>query len=743
MSGYDHLLPNISSMHHLMHDVFGPPDNFGTSGASARAADRERSAADQERSYLAGLAEADIALDAEPDLESTLERLAAIQLRASGAVAGHAAGLEVVGKPAPVLNAQEEVDLAISRLSKIKARAAVAVETAARVNTEQAAELDTASLKAHLVELRRLKREVEEEYAPPASDLIESIEKLERLSSRAHSASFEGKGLEIRGVAIPSNQRSFHYDADATEGLEVRGVPIPSYRRSVGYHGNATETGAPSSWEEEYDDNDAYERGLYPGRKFNVASEEDSGGEELLLQTLNSQGSLLNAVGAKIAGMQSAVTMGTVGRNPRASSSDGSDEAAASPFLMPVHLPYDARLTAAGKDYVHAQVNDLVNTDLANLPFLLRLLHGVEKMCGPMASRQRTALLQLVLQVVEAGDASEGPQWAEAQPAMSAFEEEQADDICDDRYEDDLFAEDAEEDDEEDGEEAEDGQRGARGWFDTFAEEDVTPDDAGGYPGQRDDDRVLDAQEVTERVHAMALGASLSEISALCSQLGLPGSGTREQLLSRLVSHLQTEMEIAELDVYYEEEESREDESAGPLLPPWPTTRQSGQASAPFAEDPDSPSHQAPADPAPSGEAARPGTSAGGKRPRAFSSLSSLAGSNLKVHVSGPDFGASFRSDDSDRPKTARGQPGVDPFHYVSPTKVRPTSAPHVRSAADRAVMMPMPIQRLTISAATPPACSPLGSPFDPAIASADEAFAVEDEEDEDDLADMAARTST
>jgi len=45
---------------------------------------------------------------------------------------------------------------------------------------------------------------------------------------------------------------------------------------------------------------------------------------------------------------------------------------------------------------------------------------------------------------------------------------------------------------------------------------------------------------------------------------------------------------------------------------------------------------------------------------------------------------------------------------------------------------MPMPIQRLTISAVTPPTCSPLGSPFDPAIASADEAFAIEDEDDEE-----------
>src|SRR6056297_3506547 len=78
MSGYDHLLPDVSSMHHLMHEAFGPPDSVGAIGASVGAADRERS-------HLADLAEADMAHDAESELESTLVLMAAIQLRASGA----------------------------------------------------------------------------------------------------------------------------------------------------------------------------------------------------------------------------------------------------------------------------------------------------------------------------------------------------------------------------------------------------------------------------------------------------------------------------------------------------------------------------------------------------------------------------------------------------------------------------------------------------------------------------------
>jgi hypothetical protein len=314
-------------------------------------------------------------------------------------------------------------------------------------------------------------------------------------------------------------------------------------------------------------------------------------------------------------------------------------------------------------------------------------------------------------------------------------EEEQADDICDDRYEEDPFARDAE----EEGAEAEDERRDKLSSPDD-TEEDLTQGDSCGYAGQSEDDQALGAQGFTERVYT------------LCSKLGLPSSGTREQICSRLVSYLQTEYlqpemgEMAEPNVYSGEEEGCENELTNPLLPLPPSTRQPGQTSAQSAEAPDCPSHRPPAipeavDATPSGEAARLGTTAGGKRPRAFGSLAS---SNLKVDVSGPDLGASFRSDDSDRPKTARGQPGVDPFHYVSPSKVRPTSAPRVRSAAGRAAMMPKPIQRLTISTATPPACSPLGSPFDPAIASADEAFAIEDDDDEeDDQIDMIAQTST
>jgi hypothetical protein len=731
-------------MDHLMRDAFGPPDDFGSAEASAQiAADRERSDS----------AITDIARDAELDLERTLNRLAAIQLRASSAVAGNAAGLEVVGKRAPVLNAEEELDLAVSRLSQIRARAAVAVDTAARVSTKQAAEFDTASLKAHLEELRRLKREVEEESA---SELIQGIQKLERLSSRAHSASLKGKGLEVRGVAIPAYQRSFDYDADATESLEVRGVAISACQRSVGHEGNAADIDASASWEEEYDDHHAYEGALPLGGNLGGAFADDSEGEELLLQTVSSQGALLNAIAAKVVGMESAVSMGTVARSPLPTSSQASGGAAGISSLEPMtHRCIDPGIASAALAMIHAEINELIEEDEAGLPFLLRLIHDVCAMRGPMAPRQRTALLQLVRQVAEAGDEAESPLLADGPFAASLLEEEeQADDICDDRYEDDRYEDDlcAEE---EEGEETEDGRDGARVSFDTFTslddiDEDSTPAEAGGYDKEDEEDRALDAQEVTERVHAMARGASLSEISTLCSQLGLPSSGTRQQLLSRLVSHLQTERETAELDVYYEEEDGGEEESTGTPLPAWPSTRQPSQPSAPAAQAHASSPQRPAATPkaiasTQSAEAVLPASTMAGKRPRAFGGL---AGSSLQVHVSGSDLGASFRSDDSDRPKTARGQPGVDPFHYVSPAKTRPTSAPRVRSAASRAAPMPMLIQRLTISAATPPACSPLGSPFGPAIASADEAFAVEDEDDDDndeddDQLDLAAAPST
>jgi len=389
---------------------------------------------------------------------------------------------------------------------------------------------------------------------------------------------------------------------------------------------------------------------------------------------------------------------------------------------------HDPRLASAAEELVHGQIHDLIEEDEANLPFLLRLLYGVGAMRGPMATRQRTTLLQLVRQICEAGGESHGPLLEGDSTAFPILEEEeQQDDICDDRYEDDeIYLQDV-----HDGS-TETGAQPFRSMFDTFdslddIDEDIKDDADGDAMTQVDD--ALDREEVVRRVLALASASSTSELTALCSQFGLSSSGMREQLVSRLISHLTRDREMAELEVFYEGEEGEDQTDA--KNPSWSCTRLFSNQIA--SEESSAPRGAAVSELVHEGNANRrnlelrtPGTGdelPAGNEPQKFRAL---AASGLQVQV-GTDLSASLRSDDSDRPKTARGRPGADPFYYVSPTRMRPTSGRDISAPP-----VPMPIQRLTISAAMPPACSPLGSPFDPAIASADEAFAIEDDEDEE-----------
>jgi len=724
MSGYDHMLPDISSMDELMRDQFGPPDEDGSmdelmrdqfgppdeDGTSDAAPEFDNEEYDSEseevelRRQLGALAEADMAGQTEGDiaeygLGDTLRRLSALQLRAVAA-SSDATGLEIVGRGlrAPRPSADEEMELTLSRMSKISARATLAVEAATSLTASQTA----GTLKAHLQELRSLQQQIEdgtamEDEAPAeeSQELLERLERLERLGVRAQSASFGD--LEVRGTAMHYYQRRNEYDAEAE-----------------------------AAWQPEDEEGAPYGSSLSPGGRFDGAFQQDAASEALLLEAVSSQGQLLRAVASKIGDMESAVSRGAASSAERRVLAGRSG---------PSERTHDAHLASAARELVHGQIDDLLEEDEANLPFLLRLLHGVGAMRGEMAARQRTALLQLVRQVGDA--AGQAPLLAQG-AAVGIEEAETADDICDDRYEEE----------DEYAEEAGGGGGRSRGFFDNFdslADMHDAADAADGFDGEDDDEEdadedneededeeddgeeeeALDPDEVEERVLALAATASTSELSALCSQLGLAGSGSRAQLLARLVSHLSSDRETSEVEVLYEGAGEEEVLATGVPLSPWPAARTSRGLSA----YPTAPS-AGPALPATAlaAASARPASAASSKRPRP----GGLASSRLEVEVS-----SSLPSDDAfDRPKTARGRPGVDPFHYVSPSKARPDG---FSASVARAPSVPaspaMPFQRLTIAApargALPP-CSPLGSPFDKAIASADEAFEVEEEEDDD-----------
>lgn len=69
---------------------------------------------------------------------------------------------------------------------------------------------------------------------------------------------------------------------------------------------------------------------------------------------------------------------------------------APAPAPTPAARGQDERLGSAAKKLVHEQVADLLEEDETNLPFLLRLLHGLSALRGPLALRQRAALLQML-----------------------------------------------------------------------------------------------------------------------------------------------------------------------------------------------------------------------------------------------------------------------------------------------------------------------------------------------------------
>ena len=195
------------------------------------------------------------------------------------------------------------------------------------------------------------------------------------------------------------------------------------------------------------------------------------------------------------------------------------------------------QVASAAERLVHELLEEILQQDDTNLPFLLRLLHGLSGIAGSLAPSQRMEVLELVQRLsLSVGDGSAA--LGDADPYAWIEEElEVHDDICDDHKEEPV---DEDEEtflpaDEESCEADEDGSELELEEEPAKKADDSESGDDSFYDREPDEDSThLAATRMVELVQDV----EMSQLQELCESIGVDSDGSRFELMERVLQAL-------------------------------------------------------------------------------------------------------------------------------------------------------------------------------------------------------------